>query len=131
MGIYKEIEAPVRAVVKQLVNDPGLQSLITYKKRTGRSYDETEKVHVTSFKSYTIKAVRLRHTDRSKLVGFTNISIGDQLYLIDYRNAPSRMSQLDEIVDEFGQTQDIQDITNIFNLAVAITVKGGSSDVGR
>lgn len=131
MAIYKQIESPVRAVIKELVNDPGLQSLIQYRKYLSREFDESVGANVTKFKTFRIKAVRLQHTDRSKLIGFSNIQIGDQLYLIDYRDAPSGMSLKDEIVDEFDQTQDIQNITNIFNLAIAVTVKGGSVDVGR
>jgi hypothetical protein len=36
----------------------------------------------------------------------------------------------DEIVDEYGRTQSIKDINNIFKLVVAVTVEGGTSAIG-
>lgn len=130
MGIYSQIEGPIKRVLNDLFADEDLASDIRYRRFRDTAWSDADGAMVDRFRTFRIEGIRLRHTDRSKLVGIADIQIGDQLYLLRYEGAPNRMSLKDEIRDEFGNTQKLKDIANIFNLAIAITVEGGTSAIG-
>lgn len=125
MGIYNQIEGPVRAVLKMLLGDERLRKQITYRRYNDQSYSGGLGHEVGSFTESHPYAIRLKHTDRSMLAGVGRIQEGDQAYLIMFEDGPDNMSLKDEIVDENGATQTIKDITPIFGLAIALTIEGG------
>jgi hypothetical protein len=130
MGIFGQIQGPVRGVIQQLVNDKDLRVIVTYKKYTGREWSDAAEANVSTFEETTgINVVRLSHTSKSSWVFPGKIQVGEQLYLFDFRDAPAGMSQKDEILNEMEHTQKIKQIDPIFGLAVAVTVEGGGSGV--
>ncbi len=126
MGFFDQIAVPVRGVLDQLFADPDLTQDITYKRFRKRDWSDDVGANVTKFRSFPLTAVRLRHTERSKLVGMSKIEVGDEVYLLRGDDVPSGMSLKDELVTEFGVTQELKDLTDIFGLATAVTVAGGS-----
>lgn len=130
MSVFSQALLPVRKVINDLFADDFLATEITYRSYSGQSFDSIARVTVTSFTEKSITVVRLRHTDESARVGASQIQAGDQLYLFRYDDCPAKMSLKDEIEDEYGKIQMIKDINNIFKLAVAVTVEGGTSAIG-
>jgi len=130
MGLLSQALGPVRGVLRQILSDPNLKSTVTYRKYTGTSWDEVNRNRVSTFDESQLDVARLRHNDKTLVIAASGIQAGDQLYLISYSDAPAGMSLKDEIVDEFGQTQSIADIANIFQLCVVITVEGGTNAIG-
>lgn len=126
MGFFNQIAVPVNSVLDQLFADPDLTQNITYKRFRKRDWDASEGANVTKFRNFPLISVRLRHTERSKLVSLSKIEVGDEIYLLRGKDVPSGMSLKDELVTEFGATQEIKDITDIFGLATAVTVDGVS-----
>ena len=100
MGIFGQIQAPVRGIIRQLTTDRDLRVVITYKLYVSRTWSDAEDAQVTNFSATSINAVRLSHTAESKFMGVGDIQLGDQLYLLDFRDAPTGMSLKDEILDE-------------------------------
>jgi len=129
MGIFGQIQTPVRQILKQLMADKDLRKEINYRKYTGRAWSDEAGGQVDTFEVTEINAIRLSHTAQSKILGIGNVQGGDQLYLFDFRDAPSGMSLKDEILDENSEIQKLKNITPIFGLAVAVTIEGGSSGV--
>jgi len=125
MGLFSQIEGPVRAVLDDLFADEDLRDTIMYRKYSGQSFDDTVGHNVNTFSESSVYAIRLRHTHRSALAGVLNIQIGDELYMFRYDDLPIGLSLKDEIVDENGVTQKVKQIQPIFGLATAITIEGG------
>jgi hypothetical protein len=129
MGIFGQIQGPVRGVIRALVTDKDLRVIVTYRKFTDRDWSATAKAQVSSFTESTIEVVRLSHNVKSIGIFEGDLQVGDQLYLFDFRDAPAGMSMKDEIVNEFGYVQKVKQIRPIFGLAIAVTVEGGGSGV--
>jgi len=129
MGIFGQIQGPVRGVIGALTTDKDLRVVITYRRWTGKEWDDDEDSQVSAFSETSVNVVRLSHNSKSIGIFPGKLQVGEQLYLFDFRDAPTGMSLKDEILNEVGYTQKIKQIQPIFGLAVAITVEGGGSGV--
>jgi hypothetical protein len=130
MGIFGQVQGPVRGIIRALVTDKDLRSVITYRKFSGRDWDAASKGQVATFTETSMQVVRLSHNSKSiDIFDGVDLQVGDQLYLLDFRDAPAGMSLKDEIVSEYGYTQKVKKIQPIFGLALAVTVEGGGSGV--
>jgi len=125
MGFCSQIEGPIKKVLDDLMADVDLRKQITYRRYDSQEFSKAAGHMVNSYTDSVIYALRLRHDNSSQIAGVGPVQVGDQLYLLRDSDAPSSMSLKDEIVDEFGVTQKIKDITPIFGLAVSVTVEGG------
>lgn len=128
MGFFSQIEAPIKAVLDQLFADTRLRDDVTYRKYTGQAWSDEDGASVSTFSESELPVIRLQHLQSSKFVGIGSIEAGDQLYLIRSTDAVEGMSLKDEILDEMGNTQKIKSLNDIFGLAMAITLEGGSVD---
>jgi hypothetical protein len=131
MGIFGQVQGPVSGIIRTLVSDKDLRSVVTYRKFAGKKWDDDSEGQVATFTEYPdLKVIRLSHNSKSvdNFEG-VNLQVGDQLYLLDFGDAPAGISLKDEIVSEFGYTQKVKGIQPIFGLALAITVEGGGSGV--
>lgn len=124
MGFFAQAAGPTRSVLNKLFADQDLAVEITYKRYVGSSFNSTTKVTELTYTDIPLTVLRLSHTVSSQLVGTDGVQVGDQLYLINGPDIPTGMSMRDKIVDENNNEQDIKQITPIFGLATAVTIRG-------
>lgn len=124
MSLFSQVFPQIRAVLTALFNDDVLPEDVIYRSYSGQSFDSGEGRAIDSYDETTLAAVRLRHNQRSQSVSNTQVEVGDNLFMFDFRGFPTNYSLKDQIVDADGLTYDIKGIDNIFELAISCTVKG-------
>lgn len=124
MGLFGQVFPQIQAVLTQLFADDVLPEDVTYRKYSGQTFDAGLGRAIDSYDETPLVAVRLRHNQRSQSVSNTQVEVGDNLFMFDFRGFPTGYSLKDQIVDAGGLTYDIKGIDNIFELAISCTVKG-------
>jgi hypothetical protein len=124
MGFFNQIEGPVKQVINDIINDPGLNQGITYRKFAGQEFSESHGHNVDTYEEYSVTTVQLRHNQRSVKEATANVEAGDPLFLFRYADLPDGVSLKDQIVSAEGATMKVKDISKIFGLAISITVEG-------
>ena len=124
MSLFKQIEGPTKNVLNQLLADPNLSSMVTYRKHLGQTFSVAHGHNVDTYEENTVPTLKLKHNQRSIATAQGDVEAGDPLFIFRYSDMPEGLSLKDQIVDESGAVLKVKDISDIFKLAVSITAEG-------
>ena len=125
-GIFGQIVAPTKAVLKQLLADTRLREKVTYKKFTGDAFSTALGYNVDAYEETTgIKTIRLRHNSKSVAVATAEIQAGDEVFVFLTDAFPEGASLKDQIKDGNGVIMKVKDIADAQKIATLVTVESG------
>lgn len=125
MGFFGAIKKPTKTILNQIFADQELSSVVTYRKFTGQTFDDSVGYNVDTFDESSITVVELKHGQESVFVQVGEVQVGDVLFLFKFDDFPLGYSLKDQIQDSTGNLYNLKKITPIFELAVVVTVDGG------
>lgn len=127
MKIFSKIRGPVRQILSDLKSEDEVAQAITYKAYASQTIVAGKPKN--NYDSYSITAIRLRHSEKSaKSAGSQEIEIqqGDVVYMIDARDFPTTYGLRDLIVSGTRE-EKVKAITPVFDLLFLVTVDSGGS----
>ena len=130
MAIFSQIQSAVNSILPRLYTDPGLTTIITWKKFTSSEFDEDEGVNIDTYTDFTgIAAIKVEKEIGSGNAGRTyppgqwNLASGDVVYLFQFDDVPANASIRDLIVEP-GFNYSVKKIWPVFGLIVKVEVEG-------
>uniref|UniRef100_A0A6M3X5H5 Uncharacterized protein n=1 Tax=viral metagenome TaxID=1070528 RepID=A0A6M3X5H5_9ZZZZ len=125
-GLFGQIVAPTKAVLKQLLADKDLREKVTYRRFTGETFSATLKYNVGVYEETTgCKTIRLRHDSKSAAAAVAEIQAGDEVFVFLTADFPAGTSLKDQIKDGNGVTMKVKDIADAQRIATLVTVESG------
>lgn len=123
MGIgFSGVKIEVTGVINAMLSDESLARDITYKKFDISTFDSDVGHTKIAYVDSEIRAIKIKHTEKSHKLKEGDIQVGEVEYLIKFSDMPSGQSLKDIIIDG-TDTLKIKDLENIFDLAWLITTE--------
>lgn len=123
MGInFRAVKVAVTQVIDNLLSDPELARDVTYKKYGKEAFDNILGYTAINYVETTIRAIKLKHNDRSEKLNIANVQAGDTVYLVKNEDMPIGASLKDLIIDG-TEIMKIKSLQDIFQLAWGITTE--------
>ena len=123
MGIgFSGVKTEVTKVIIALLSDAALARDITYKKYESETFDTSAGYAKITYSDFSIRAIKIKHNEKSHKLKVGEIQAGDVEYLIKFSDMPSGESLKDLLIDG-TDTLKVKGLENIFDLAWLITTE--------
>jgi len=124
MEIFGKFEKKVKKVIADLIADSTLGASVVYKSFQSQTRDATTGQIVPTFTNYSIRAVKLNHTQSSQMQWIASVEVGDLVFIFKPEELPTLLSMKDRVAYA-GRDLAPKSIDEIFGIATCITVAGG------
>jgi hypothetical protein len=126
VGLISSALGPTRAIVRQLLRDRSLREMVTYRRWKEQSFDAALGHNVEEYDDFeNLKALRLQANERALKAGLmAELNAGDVIFMTDFQESPTGLSNQDLIVDAAGAVFKITEINHIFGVVYAFKVEG-------
>jgi hypothetical protein len=135
MGLFQQIQGPIKSVLNSLLADDDLSQAYTYRLYIGQVFNETLGYNVDTFRDTEVTGLLLMNpsklttpassgmaqTSQQDVPGF--LEMGDKIILFKWEDLPEGVSLKDQIITPEGETMVVKNIDRIFNLAASYKVE--------
>ncbi len=122
-GILGSAENQIKAVIKQLIQDPILRRDIVYYRWKGEEFDEAEGVMEAAYDEFSFMAARTSHSIESARLMGAGIEAGDVMYVFQASDCPAEIGLKDYIEDGAESFRPVK-ISTLFSFGSILTCKG-------
>lgn len=124
MILSGQIFEPTRAILKALLADAKLSADFLYKHFQSQEYSKAVGGNVVVTNDYQVKAIEMRHTEKSVSAIGVDIQIGSTILLFNSEDLPEfdLLSEKDEIENAKGRIFKVKHLTPFYTIAVGVSV---------